>query len=435
MSKSIFSWKDLSCLFVSLTQLKTRVVQSVFMGMKVLFVIGMTIVIAIAGGFAIFAGFKMILIGDLVIFKVVLWMGTPIMGIAYFIKWFNEYSDSINGKVKRYQSKYLSRWPSALSYISIGPLGAIFILVNQRLKGVLIGDQYINIILFLIMIGIAVMMIIDSEWFARLIDNICGRVEQLFDVFLAGNSSTATDRSTDPSPLQARTWEKRGQSPSKRDSYVMKSGGCFHGHGAGKRYYSTSKSVSSSPEPPHGASPFSHAVMEGKDGGNKVKVNIKGSVKGYLGYSKIFLLMYFKDIDINNIERLLIDKIKQYLNTLEDKKVYTILPILKSRVGHNKTMSSSIKISKGTDPVLLAERLLWDKMNIQALYSSEYDDEDDDVILYLMTKVWLSEDEYKGDIEKVSKVLDEEVKKGKRGVKVKSGNIENIKVLKKWQYI
>jgi hypothetical protein len=75
-------------------------------------------------------------------------------------------------------------------------------------------------------------------------------------------------------------------------------------------------------------------------------------------------------------------------------------------------MSSSIKISKGTDPVLLAERLLWDKMNIEALYSSEYDDEEDEIILYLMSKVWLSEEEYMGDIKTVSKVLDEEIKKG-----------------------
>jgi hypothetical protein len=29
-----------------------------------------------------------------------------------------------------------------------------------------------------------------------------------------------------------------------------------------------------------------------------------------------------------------------------------------------------------------------------------------------MSKVWLSEEEYKGDIKSVSKVLDEEIKKG-----------------------
>ena len=140
--------------------------------------------------------------------------------------------------------------------------------------------------------------------------------------------------------------------------------------------------------------------------------------------------MNFKNIDINNIEKLMVDKIKQYLNSLEVGKLYTVLPILKNKLGQNKTMSSSIKVSKGTDPILLAERLLWDKMNVQALYSSEYEDKDD-VILYLMTKVWLSENEYKDNIETVRKVLDEEVKKGKRGVKITNGSIENIKVLKK----
>jgi hypothetical protein len=48
----------------------------------------------------------------------------------------------------------------------------------------------------------------------------------------------------------------------------------------------------------------------------------------------------------------------QYFDTLDNNKLYTILPILKNGIGENKTMSSSIKISKGTDPVLLAERLL-----------------------------------------------------------------------------
>ena len=74
-------------------------------------------------------------------------------------------------------------------------------------------------------------------------------------------------------------------------------------------------------------------------------------------------------------------------------------------------MSSSIKISKGTDPVLLAERLLWDIMNIEALYSLEFEDEEE-ITLYIMSKVWLSEEEYKGDIKSVSKVLNEEIKKG-----------------------
>jgi hypothetical protein len=46
--------------------------------------------------------------------------------------------------------------------------------------------------------------------------------------------------------------------------------------------------------------------------------------------------MNFKNIDINNIEKLMVDKIKQYLNSLEVGKLYAVLPILKNRLGKIK---------------------------------------------------------------------------------------------------
>jgi hypothetical protein len=83
---------------------------------------------------------------------------------------------------------------------------------SSEVKGAFIGEQHINIILFLIMIVIAVMMIIDSEWFARLIDTFCGRVEQLFNVLLLkktnDTSSTSNVASTSTSTDTSTPWTK-----------------------------------------------------------------------------------------------------------------------------------------------------------------------------------------------------------------------------------
>jgi len=279
---------------------------------------------------------KVIMIGDILIFKVVIWGGTPIMVIGYIIKWFKDYSNSVNGKVKRYQSKYLPRF--ILSNISIGSFGSIFVLVQR--KGWLIEDQYINInvILFLFMLVIALLIIIESEWFARLIDSVCGGAEDLINIFVNVNDKDEV---------------KDNKSKGANVSHLrQRSGGGGHlGGGRGEEKSNRNRGDYNlglkrrSGDRSH----FSTTTINKWEGG-------EGNIKGLFGYKTVDFLANFNNVEDD--EEVLISRIQEYLLGLERGKIYAVLPVIKWDEVENRTLSTALKISRGTDHILLAERVL-----------------------------------------------------------------------------
>jgi len=145
--------------------------------------------------------------------------------------------------------------------------------------------------------------------------------------------------------------------------------------------------------------------LESLDNGQKSK-GVKDFKKiyggGYLGYTHVYNLGNVSQLSVEGSQILSEIKggvkfehnLKSYLNEISENVVYSVLPVLKWQYATGEyqslSISNSIKITRDTDRSLLAERIITDVRETLLVYELR----DTDIELLLMSRPWLSKDDF-----------------------------------------
>ena len=166
---------------------------------------------------------------------------------------------------------------------------------------------------------------------------------------------------------------------------------------------------------------------------------------GILGYSDIkFFGNVSQFIELAGLEYLqfidnLENKLNEYLNEIPENVVFSLLPVLRWQYingEHNSlSISESIKITRDTDRILLAKRILLNISETLRIYELQ----GLDIELIMMGRPWLSADDF--DIEKsgLTDIFDEQIEReiaarSSSTIKKFKQNYEGTSLLKIYEY-
>ena len=162
-------------------------------------------------------------------------------------------------------------------------------------------------------------------------------------------------------------------------------------------------------------SSFNHHIKDNSDIYKKIlNKDLKNMIgSGYYAYKNIFSLGYL--IELIDNKTLFVNKLRIYLENLDDNKTYSLLPVIRwidhdSGVSRSITINDSIKITKLVDINILLENL-YNSM-IKSLY--KYDVNNSNSEFVLMNRVWLELNDFnvkKNEFDTITKTVNNSLSK------------------------